>query len=251
MTLTTYQCSFEELLTRAIDDMQSSVSRETVDDVVPVDTSSIIPNIEPFLFFSMSGLRTNPLKPTSVAEESTKTNVAMFNSEEKERLEALMTKSKLKDFAIEKEAAIPPPLSKSQIQKQRRQKKGETAGEDWFNMKAQTNISEETKQDLLFLKLRSFTNPKRHWKKGLDLQQNPKFFFFEIGTLAPSPIDFYRDGRSKAKMSKQHFVDHILEDQQYKKFAKRKYNEIREKNTGKIWKEKKKQKHAKKKQKTQ
>lgn len=40
---------------------------------------------------------------------------------------------------------------------------------------------------------------------------------FQVGTLVSNAMDFYSDGRSKAKMSKKHFVDDLIEDQDYKK----------------------------------
>jgi len=53
-----------------------------------------------------------------------------------------------------------------------------------------------------------------------------------VGHVVSSPLDFYSDGRSKAKPSKRHFVDDLLEDQEYKKYAKKRYREIQNNRTG-------------------
>jgi hypothetical protein len=78
--------------------------------------------------------------------------------------------------------------------------------------------------------LRSFADPKRFYKKGeRALPQH-----FEIGRVIAGPTDFYsKDRPGKAKKGSQlGFVDELLHDQQYRKFAKRKYSEIQEKRSG-------------------
>lgn len=196
---------------------------------------SIMPDISSQLFFDMSGLhyrnfrtevddRLNSSRLKCLDETIKSCNTT--NSEEKNNLEKLMETSVLKD--IEKQVAVPERrLSRKTLQKQNKKKAIPSAGKQWFDMKAPTNLSTEDKQDLAFIQVRAFADPKHHWKKGVD-SSAPKFF--ELGTLAPSPVDFYTDGRSKAKLSKKHFVDHLLEDQEQKKYAKRKYDEIQEKN---------------------
>jgi len=67
--------------------------------------------------------------------------------------------------------------------------------------------------------------------------------FEKLATLRRNGFDkgsFYSDKRNKGKMKSSHFVDELLKDQNYKKYAKRKFSEINAEKGGK--KTKKKQK---------
>jgi len=86
-------------------------------------------------------------------------------------------------------------------------------------------VDEDTEMDLQFLQLRNYTDPKKFMKKSDG--ELPKHF--EVGHLVAQSADFFSDGRSKGKMKSQHFVDVLLEDQAYKKYAKRKAAEIHDK----------------------
>lgn len=47
----------------------------------------------------------------------------------------------------------------------------------------------------------------------------------------PQAVDYYSDNRNKGKMKADHFVDQLIQDSEYKKFAKRKLREVSDKNS--------------------
>ena len=146
---------------------------------------------------------------------------------EAQRLEQLMEKDKLR--GIEKQAVVVRPPSKSSKQRMGREQRSKTAGKEWYDLPLQ-DPTPEMKQELQVLRLRSFADPKKFYKKG-D-RELPKHF--EVGTVISPATDFYsKDRPGKApKGSTLGLVDELLRDQQYRKFAKRKYKEIQEKRSG-------------------
>lgn len=99
-------------------------------------------------------------------------------------------------------------------------KEDNNAGSKWFNMK-QPEMTGEIKRDLLVIKQRAALDPKRHYKK--DKWQIPKYF--EMGTIIEGNTEFY-SSRMKKKERGNTLVEEVLNDQDAKKYFKRKYGEI-------------------------
>ncbi|XP_043064668.1 deoxynucleotidyltransferase terminal-interacting protein 2 isoform X2 [Drosophila ficusphila] len=97
--------------------------------------------------------------------------------------------------------------------------RAKTAGSGWFDLSA-TDITEEMRNELKIIQMRSVLNPKHFYKKS-DSKSLPKYF--HIGTVQNLAIDHYNE--KKARTSKA-LVNDLLEDQNFQMFNKRKYNEV-------------------------
>lgn len=96
-----------------------------------------------------------------------------------------------------------------------------TNGQNWFNMPA-TEITDELRQDMEIIQMRSVLNPTHFYKKN-DLKALPKYF--QVGTVLPSAVDRYNDRDTRVNKKKS-LVDELLEDAQFQQFNKRKYGEV-------------------------
>ncbi|XP_026527614.1 deoxynucleotidyltransferase terminal-interacting protein 2 isoform X1 [Notechis scutatus] len=123
---------------------------------------------------------------------------------------------------FEKKECVPP-LRESihQLKKQRRKDRAKTTGDGWFGMKA-PEITEELKNDLKALQMRAAIDPKRFYKKN-DRKGLPKYF--QVGTIMDSPADFYH-ARIPKKERKKTIVDELLADSEFRRYNKRKYQDI-------------------------
>ena len=101
----------------------------------------------------------------------------------------------------------------------------ETTDGRWFNMK-QPEMTPEIKRDLQIIKQRSALDPKRHYKK--DKWEIPKYF--QMGTIIEGNTEFY-SARLKRKERGKTMVEELLNDDNTKKYFKRKYHEIQEAKT--------------------
>lgn len=70
--------------------------------------------------------------------------------------------------------------------------------------------------------MRSALNPTHFYKKN-DLKTLPKFF--QVGTVLPSPLEKYND-RGERVTKKKSLVDELLQDAEFQRFNKRKYQEV-------------------------
>lgn len=113
------------------------------------------------------------------------------------------------------------PLGRRSRKKLNKQKREETKGAAWFNMKA-PEMTDETRRELEVLQMRSVLDPKRFYKKN-DHANLPKYF--QIGRVIDSPADYYTD-RTTKKDRKKSLVDQLMADAEFKKYNKRKYTEI-------------------------
>ncbi|MCP8717894.1 MAG: Fcf2 domain-containing protein [Asgard group archaeon] len=104
-------------------------------------------------------------------------------------------------------------------------KQTETTDARWFNMK-QPEMTPEIKRDLQIIKQRSALDPKRHYKK--DKWEIPKYF--QMGTIIEGNTEFY-SARLKKKERGKTMVEELLNDDNTKKYFKRKYHEIQETKT--------------------
>ncbi|XP_066480452.1 deoxynucleotidyltransferase terminal-interacting protein 2 [Tiliqua scincoides] len=140
-------------------------------------------------------------------------------------------KEKKKDELLQKSIITPdfekkeciPPLKESayQLKKQRRVEREKTTGDGWFGMKA-PEMTEELKNDLQALKMRAAMDPKRFYKKN-DRKGLPKYF--QVGTIVDSPVDFYH-ARIPKKERKKNIVEELLADSEFRRYNKRKYQDI-------------------------
>lgn len=104
-------------------------------------------------------------------------------------------------------------------------KQTETTDARWFNMK-QPEMTPEIKRDLQIIKQRSALDPKRHYKK--DKWEIPKYF--QMGTIIEGNTELY-SARLKKKERGKTMVEELLNDDNTKKYFKRKYHEIQETKT--------------------
>ncbi|GFG28739.1 hypothetical protein Cfor_06018 [Coptotermes formosanus] len=107
------------------------------------------------------------------------------------------------------------------LQKKRKKERERTKGSNWFNMPA-TELTDELKNDLEILRMRSVLDPKHFYKKN-DLKVLPKYF--QVGKVLDSPADFYHS-RVPKKERKRTIVDELLADSEFKRYNKRRYKEI-------------------------
>ncbi|KAI4335079.1 hypothetical protein L6164_013760 [Bauhinia variegata] len=120
-----------------------------------------------------------------------------------------------------------PPNEPKKLNKLLRKQIKDTAGNNWFDMPAQS-ITPELQKDLKLLKLRGAIDPKRHYKKGdSNLKSLPKYF--QVGTVIESPLEFYSNRLTK-KERKATLADELLYDQDLAAYRKRKVREIEEQN---------------------
>ncbi|XP_048067446.1 deoxynucleotidyltransferase terminal-interacting protein 2 isoform X2 [Megalobrama amblycephala] len=161
------------------------------------------------LYISFDGI-----KPKNLTNIS-KTQKNLNNQDE------LLKKSVIvPDF--EKNDAVPPyKESKNAAKLKRKAEREKTSGDGWFNMKA-PELTEELKNDLKALQMRSAMDPKRFYKKN-DREGFPKYF--QVGTVVDSPVDFY-NSRIPKKQRKRTIVEELLADAEFRSFNKRKYQEI-------------------------
>ncbi|KAJ4428129.1 hypothetical protein ANN_24143 [Periplaneta americana] len=96
-----------------------------------------------------------------------------------------------------------------------------TKGNKWFNMPV-TEVTDEIKNDLEVLQMRSVLDPKHFYKKN-DLKVLPKYF--QVGKVVDSPADFY-NSRIPKKQRKRTMVEELLADAEFKKYNKKRYKEI-------------------------
>ncbi|XP_030311366.1 deoxynucleotidyltransferase terminal-interacting protein 2 isoform X2 [Calypte anna] len=123
---------------------------------------------------------------------------------------------------FEKKECVPPfRQSLHQLKKQHRAEREKTTGDGWFGMKA-PEITSELKNDLKVLKMRASLDPKHFYKKN-DRDGLPKYF--QVGTVVDSPIDFYHS-RIPKKQRKRTIVDELLADSEFRRYNKKKYQEI-------------------------
>jgi hypothetical protein len=97
------------------------------------------------------------------------------------------------------------------------------AGKKWFNL-PKGDLTESTKRDLKIIQQRAALDPKRHYKK--DKWKTPEFF--QIGTIVEGNTEFY-SARLKNKDRHQSILESVVNDQDTKKYFKRKYDEIQTK----------------------
>ncbi|CAH0699284.1 unnamed protein product [Spodoptera exigua] len=112
-------------------------------------------------------------------------------------------------------------VSKNKLKALRRKEREKTKGPGWFNLPA-PEITEELKNDLQVLKMRSALDPKHFYKKN-DMEVLPKYF--QVGRIMDSALDHVNERLTK-KQRKRTMVDELLADAEFQKYNKKKYKEI-------------------------
>ncbi|NXO00742.1 TDIF2 protein, partial [Rhinopomastus cyanomelas] len=139
----------------------------------------------------------------------------------KEKKDKVLQKSVITPDFEKKECVPPFREALHQLKKQRRAEREKTTGDGWFGMRA-PEITAELKNDLKVLKMRASLDPKHFYKKN-DRDGLPKYF--QVGTVVDSPIDFYHS-RIPKKQRKRTIVEELLADSEFRRYNKKKYQEI-------------------------
>uniref|UniRef100_S4P2I4 Deoxynucleotidyltransferase terminal-interacting protein 2 n=1 Tax=Pararge aegeria TaxID=116150 RepID=S4P2I4_9NEOP len=123
---------------------------------------------------------------------------------------------------IEKEHGLPSyNVSERKLKAIRKREREKTKGPNWFNMPV-PEMTEELKNDLQVLKMRSAMDPKHFYKKN-DMEVLPKYF--QVGKIMDSPLDHVNE-RLTRKERKRTMVEELLADAEFQKYNKKKYKEI-------------------------
>lgn len=133
-------------------------------------------------------------------------------------LEKSSMKTKSKDFCVKIDDSV---VHRAKVQG----KDKNDAGDAWFNLKS-PHITPDIRKDLMIIKQRSALDPKRHYKK--DNWKIPKHF--QLGTIIEGNTEFYSARMTKSERGRT-LVDEILNDEERKRFFRRKYKEIQAQKT--------------------
>ncbi|KAH8354580.1 deoxynucleotidyltransferase terminal-interacting protein 2 [Drosophila kikkawai] len=121
------------------------------------------------------------------------------------------------DPGLDQRSALPTVSKRLQPVLNRLERK-KNMGSGWFNLPA-TEIDEEINNELKIIQMRSVLNPKQFYKKN-DLKVIPKYF--QIGVVEHSALDYYKE--KNTRNTKKSLVDELLQDEDFQKFNKRRYN---------------------------
>jgi hypothetical protein len=99
----------------------------------------------------------------------------------------------------------------------------DTAGKSWYDLPA-TTITDEVKNDLRVLRLRSALDPKTFYKK-FDTTKFPKYFQF--GTVVEGATEFY-SSRLNKKQRKRTFTEEIMADSHLTEVRKKRYTKMQD-----------------------
>ncbi|KAJ3014381.1 UNVERIFIED_CONTAM: Deoxynucleotidyltransferase terminal-interacting protein 2 [Siphonaria sp. JEL0065] len=103
----------------------------------------------------------------------------------------------------------------------------ETSGPKWFDMPA-PDLTDKLKLEVQIIKARNVLDPKHHYKR-LDTNAPAYPKFFQMGTVIEGAADFH-NSRIAKRDRKQGLVEEVMADAKTKKYLKRKFGEIKEKN---------------------
>uniref|UniRef100_A0A8D8JGK5 Deoxynucleotidyltransferase terminal-interacting protein 2 n=1 Tax=Culex pipiens TaxID=7175 RepID=A0A8D8JGK5_CULPI len=121
-------------------------------------------------------------------------------------------------------------MTDRQLKEQSRKERAKTKGGNWFNLAA-PELTEETKNELELIRMRSALDPKRFYKRS-EMKTLPKYF--QIGKVIDSPLEYYNERGTKKTKAKT-LVDELLEDAEFQRYNKRKYAEALEKRKKKAY----------------
>lgn len=141
------------------------------------------------------------------------------------KVEKLMKKSVLPDN-LENIEKVPKLFESSAIKKlERKKKREESAGKDWYNL-PKTEMTEELKRDFQIIQMRNALDSKHHYKRN-DSNKLPKYF--QVGTIVEGAHEFH-SARITKKQRKRTMVEELLADAEFRRKNKRRFIEIQKKN---------------------
>ncbi|MCI4380760.1 hypothetical protein PGIGA_G00243770 [Pangasianodon gigas] len=214
---------------KAVEDEEDFVDEEGDDDEEEDEDSKVLfttrkPALNELSSSIDPGLKVKALGGLYINFDGSKSKSVSDNlkklKDQKNQDELLKKSVIVADF--EKKDTVPPyKESKHAAKLKRREERAKTTGDGWFNMRA-PELTEDLKNDLKALQMRSAMDPKRFYKKN-DREGFPKYF--QVGTVVDNPIDFYHS-RIPKKERKRTIVEELLADAEFRSFNKRKYTEI-------------------------
>lgn len=141
------------------------------------------------------------------------------------KVEKLMKKSVLPDN-LENIEKVPKLFESSANKKlERKKKREESAGKDWYNL-PKTEMTEELKRDFQIIQMRNALDSKHHYKRN-DSNKLPKYF--QVGTIVEGAHEFH-SARITKKQRKRTMVEELLADAEFRRKNKRRFTEIQKKN---------------------
>lgn len=148
-----------------------------------------------------------------------------INPAEQVKLNQLMKRDQT--VGIEGKLKLERPMTVSQRLKKVREDRNKASGRKWYEL-ARPEMTEELRQELTVLQLMKYARPGARKSGGAKIGNRTRF---EIGNVvAPASAHFTDRQTSSAegtvrKSAKLGFVDALLQDQEYRRYAKRKRNE--------------------------
>lgn len=131
---------------------------------------------------------------------------------------------------IEKQAKLEKPFTVSQRLKKMREERNKTLGKNWYNL-GRPEMTPELRQELAVLRLMRYATPGKYKSSGAKAGEDE---YFEVGSVVAPASAYYTDRATSSadgsvrKSAKLGFVNSLLQDQEYKRFAKRKRQEVLE-----------------------
>uniref|UniRef100_A0A8C6JPR8 Uncharacterized protein n=1 Tax=Melopsittacus undulatus TaxID=13146 RepID=A0A8C6JPR8_MELUD len=209
-----------------LSDLEEADEEELIDEDEKEEDDDLLKNKIDVLHLSSSidpGLNIKKLGGLYISfdAENQKSKLGTIKQLKEKKKDQLLQKSVITPDFEKKECVPPYRESLHQLKKQRRAEREKTTGDGWFGMKA-PEITTELKNDLKVLKMRASLDPKHFYKKN-DRDGLPKYF--QVGTVLDSPIDFYHS-RIPKKQRKRTIVEELLADSEFRRYNKKKYQEI-------------------------
>ncbi|CAF1397317.1 unnamed protein product [Rotaria magnacalcarata] len=140
-----------------------------------------------------------------------------------------LPQSVINDDFVKKNEVPPYDIHQREAKRQRQSERSKTKGKNWFHMPA-PEMTEEKKTDLMAIQMRGGLYADKFFKKGSDTKGLPKYF--QTGTVVDNPADFYR--RIPKKDRKKTILEELYDDVKVRKFSKKRYVELKEKNRRRI-----------------
>lgn len=104
----------------------------------------------------------------------------------------------------------------------KKKKEAATAGPDWFDMPA-PEMTQELRDDLKLLSLRSALDPSRHYKRN---DRSMASRFLQVGEFVSDPSAYYTDRVSRRQRNAPTIVDALLRDVEKRQYLKKKYSTL-------------------------
>ncbi|XP_018582331.2 deoxynucleotidyltransferase terminal-interacting protein 2 isoform X1 [Scleropages formosus] len=215
--------SEEEFIDQEVDDDEEDDDDDDDDE----DAKLLFKSKKPVMELSSSidpGLKVKEMGGLYITFDGTRSKAAsdtLKKLKEQKNIDELLKKSIIGPDFERKDSVPPYKESKKALKLKRREEREKTTGDGWFNMKA-PEMTQELKNDLQALKMRSAVDPKRFYKKN-DREGFPKYL--QVGTVVECPLDFYHS-RIPKKQRKRTIVEELLADAEFRNYNKKKYKEI-------------------------